>query len=50
MQSSRKHLNLFSTRNGNALLAPFMQIGIFAGALEQQATRVEISNPYTLYY
>ena len=25
-------------------------VGIFAGTLEQQATRVEISNPYTLYY
>ena len=60
LRESRKHLHLFSTRNGNALLAPFMQksrrwylcrrFGIFAGALEQQATRVEISNPYTLYY
>ena len=53
LRESRKHLHLFSTRNGNALLAPFMKkigVGIFAGALEQQATRVEISNPYTLYY
>ena len=51
LRESRKHLHLFSTRNGNALLAPFMQkSGIFAGTLEQQATRVEISNPYTLYY
>ena len=27
-----------------------LNVCIFAGALEQQATRVEISNPYTLYY
>ena len=53
LRESRKHLHLFSTRIGNALLALFVKkigVGIFAGALEQQATRVEISNPYTLYY
>ena len=54
LREPRKHLHLFSMRNGNALLAPFMQksigVRIFAGALEQQASRVEISNPYTLYY
>ena len=52
LRESRKHLHLFSMRNGNALLAPFMKkigVGVFADALEQQATRVEISNPYTLY-
>ena len=53
LRESRKHLHLFSTRNGNALLALFMKkigVGIFAGALEQQATRVEISNPLIPQY